>query len=234
MDNELPSAQAQVQPNQESSGIQSRIDELTARFRQAEENNQKLQQQIMEATAREAEAARRLADQVQRANAPVQQPIDPLAAYRDKLDPVAIEALQRSNEAMQRQMEERLQKMQAQYEAQQATFAVRSEIASTPGIPPDVAAKAEQLMSAWRAQGWNVPTAKDAIHIALGQHYESSIRRAAPVLSYQQNHAVPNVTPGFAPPPPTPRKGLPANFDSLAPDQQNLILEQNGVADESF
>lgn len=234
MENDTPSAQAQVPPQQENSGIQARIDELTAKFRQAEESNQKLQQQIMEATAREAEASRRLADQYQRATQPVAQVEDPLAQYKDRLDPVAVEALQRSNAMLQQQMEERLRKMQAQYEAQQATYAVRHEIAVTPGLPPEVAQKAEQLMSAWRAQGWNVPTAKDAIHIALGQHYESSLRRAAPVLSYQQNSTVPNVTPGFAPPPPQPRKGLPANFDSLAPDQQNLILEQNGVADESF
>jgi hypothetical protein len=234
MEQEQPSAQAQT-PAPEQSGIQARIDELTAKFRQAEERNQELNNKLLEQAARESDTARRYAELAQRQTAPAPAaPVDPLAAYREQLDPVAVKAIESVQQAMQAQFNSQFQAQQQKYAADTAIYAVRSEAAAVVGLPPEVRNQAEVLMQQWRAQGWNVPTAQDAIAIALGQYQMGQLRKAAPVMQYQANPNIPAVTPGFAPPPAPPRGALPSNFDSLSREQQNQILEQNGVADQPF
>lgn len=235
MEHEQPSAQADqnTNPQQEGQGIQARINELTAKYRQQEENSQKLQQQLLESAAREAEMARKYAEMAQKpAQAPA--PVDPLAHLKDKLDPIALEAFDAQRNAMQRQFEQQMAAMQRQLATQTAALQVQSLAAQVPGLPPAVAQEAVQLVQQWRAQGINFATEQDAIDIALGKYQRGQMARAAPVLHYAQNPAAPAVTPGFAPPPASRKKSLPDNFDSLSPADQLTIMEQNGIGDEPF
>lgn len=238
MDIEQPSAQAQDTntPPESGGGIQARIDELTAKMRQAQEMNQKLQEELLKKATNESEMARQMAELSTRqhlAQQSVAAPVDPLAAYREQLDPVALKAIESVTASLNQRFEAQLASVQQKYAVDSAALAVRSEVAAVPNLPPEVAQRAEQLMQDWRRQNWNVPTAQDAIAIALGQYQMGQLRKAAPVLQYQTNQARPAVTPGYAAPP-VPKPALPSNFETLSREQQNNLLEQMGVADEPF
>ena len=209
-------------------GVQSRINELVAKQRQAEERATALQQQLMENTAQMAQ----MAMQRQQPVAPVAAPVDPLAQFKDSLDPVAHAAIQAAVNATRQQMEALYAPQFAQQAAQIAGFAVQSEAAAIPGLPREVAARAAQLAAQWRSAGINYPPG-DAINFALGEYQRGQLAKAAPVAGYDpRNAGVPSVTQGYTPQPQTQARALPSNFDQLSRTQQNAALEANGVLDQ--
>lgn len=234
MDNEnQPSAQANDQvaeQPQNNEGFQHRINELTAKFRQQEEANQKLSQQLFEQQAKYASMIEQQI-QAQRA-APPQQVEDPLAPFKDQIDPTVAQAVQAAVNATRKQMEAQFNGILQQQAAEQAVYAVRAEAAALPNIPREVSQRAEQLMRAWKAQGLPI-IPQDAINFALGEYQRNQLLKAAPVRGYDPTAQVPPaVITGQAPAPQAARSALPANFDSLSYDQQNLILEKMGVGDQ--
>lgn len=232
MDHEQPSAQAaEGEQAPQNEGFQARINELVAKQKAAEEAQRAAEQRLMENTAQMAQ----MAYQAQRPVAPVAAPIDPLAQYKDQLDPVMTAAIQAAVADTRRQMQAEFQPVFAQQAAQLAGFAVRSEAAAIVGLPKEVTDRAAMLAASWRAQGLPFPPG-DAINFALGEYQRGQLSRAAPVLGYNPANAQPGVTAsGFIPPPPAPRgNALPSNFEHLSRAQQNAALEQSGALDETF
>lgn len=232
MEHELPSAQApeQAPEQQPNEGIQARINELVAKQRQAEEALKERDRQLMEQTAQMAQLAMQ-ARQV--AVQPPPPPVDPLAQFKDQLDPVAHAAIQAAVAETQRRMEAQYAPMFAQQAAQIAGFAVQAEAAALPGLPKEVTNRAAQLAAQWRSQGLQFPPG-DAINFALGEYQRGQLMRAAPVAGYNPAVQQPSITPGFAPQPAATTRALPANFEQLNRQQQQAALEAAGVGDQPF
>ncbi len=232
MDTELPSAQAaEGQDQTQHTGFQARIDELVAKQRQAEEREKEAQRQLMETTAQMAQMA---VQSQQRQVAPAPAPVDPLAQYKDQLDPVMHAAIQAAVADTRRQMQAEFQPAFAAQAAQIAGFAVRSEASQIPGLPKEVTDRAAMLAASWRAQGIQYPPG-DAINFALGEYQRGMLARAAPVLGYDPSKAQPSPSiHGFVPPPAPKGPALPSNFDNLSRAQQNALLEASGSLDETF
>lgn len=225
MDTENPSAQGS--DGVEKSGLQARIDEIIAKQRQAEERAQSAEKQLLETNARVAE----MAIQANRPVTPVYAPVDPLAQFKDTLDPVAAQAIAAAVAETQRRMEAQFAPMLAQQAAQIAGFAVQAEAAAIPNLPKEVQQRASMLAAQWRQAGLNFPPG-DALNFALGEYQRGQLLKAAPVMGYNPAAQPSNVTPGFTPAPAVPKSNaLPANFDSLPRAQQNQLLEQSGILD---
>lgn len=233
METELPSAQAiEGQDDQtQNTGLQARINELVAKQRQAEEALKERDRQLLEQTAQMAQ----LALQVKAAPAAKPEvPADPLAAYKDQLDPVAVNAIQAAVEATRKQMEAQFSSVLAQQAAQLATMTVQAEAAQIPNLPPEVVQRAQQLAAGWRQAGLSFPPS-DALNFALGEYQRGQLAKAAPVRGYNPAAQAPGVVPGFTPAPPAPRASvLPQNFDQLDRARQNALLEQTGILDDPF
>lgn len=222
--------QAAQQDTNRNEGIEKRIAELTAqKYAELERANQ-LQKELIAASQREAEQARQLA---QLHTQPRQAPVDPLAAYADKVAPEVLEALRAQAEQTKRQLESQFAQRQTALELETGVAQLRNAAFANKGIPPEVAQRAEQLFTGWRNAGWTQPTAQDALHIALGQYHAG---RPASAPAPQNFGSAPDVVPGFAPAPraQAARPSKPANFDSLGRAQQNAILEQTGDLDQPF
>lgn len=232
MSNELPSAQAteQAPEQQPNEGIQARINELVAKQRQAEEALKERDRQLMEQTAQMAQLAMQ-ARQV--AVQPPPAPVDPLAQFKDQLDPVAHAAIQAAVAETQRRMEAQYAPMFAQQAAQIAGFAVQAEAAALPGLPKEVTNRAAQLAAQWRSQGLQFPPS-DAINFALGEYQRGQLMRAAPVAGYNPAVQPSPVIPGFTPQQAATTRALPPNFDNLTRQQQQAALEAAGVGDQPF
>jgi uncharacterized protein YdhG (YjbR/CyaY superfamily) len=231
MDTDQPSAQATgTETPAVNEGIQARINELVAKQRQAEEALKDRERQLMEQSAQMAQLALQ-----NRPVAPAPVAVDPLAQFKDSLDPVAVQAIQAAVEATRKQMEAQYAPMFAQQAAQIAGFAVQQEAAAIPGLPKAVSDRAAQLAANWRAQGLQFPPG-DALNFALGEYQRGQLLRAAPVMGYNPAAAnVPAVLPGYAPAPSVPKtSALPANFDNLSRAQQMAALDAAGVGDETF
>jgi uncharacterized protein YdhG (YjbR/CyaY superfamily) len=214
--------------NTENAGIQARINELTAARRQAEEQVKLQQQQLIEQSAKMAE----MALQQRTAQAPAPQPqVDPLAQFKDQLDPVAMQAIQAAVAETQRRLEAQYAPMFAQQASQIAGFAVQQEAAAIPNLPKEVGQRAAQLAAQWRQAGLSFPPG-DALNFALGEYQRGQLLKAAPVAGYNPAaQTIPAVVPGYALPPQAPRTALPSNFDALPRQQQNDILEKSGLLD---
>lgn len=244
MDNESLSTQAnETNPTQapnpdQRSGLDQRFAEMTRKQYELQEKNQELQRQMIEAQAQQAEALQRLAQFQQK---PAE--IDPLASFREKVDPEVLNAMNAQMQAVtQRLQAEQAAKMQA-LELQSAVYQLRSDAAQLRGVPPEVAQRAEQLLIAWKRAGLSQVTSTDALDIALGQYQRGQLARANPVMQAQQSQAqfqyAPPVTPGappmaMMPPAPAQRSARPANFDELPRGQQNALLEKDGELDLPF
>lgn len=228
--------QASAQPTESTEananeGFQARINEMTAKYRQVEEQLKERDRQLMEQAARMAEQAL-IAQQAAARPAPAA-PVDPLAQFKDTLDPVTSQAIQAAIQETTRRMEAQYAPMFAQQAAQIAQFAVQAEVQNIPGVPKEVAARAAKLAADWRAAGLNFPPG-DALNFAMGEHMRGQLLKAAPVAGYNPAaQHVPQVTPGLNPPP-APARVLPPNFDGLSRQQQIDLLDKSGVADETF
>lgn len=231
MSNDQPSAQANDIAEQPavSEGVQKRFDEMTAARRAAEEQARQLQAQLMEQSATMAQLAMQAQ---QRQVAPVAAPVDPLAQFKDTLDPVAAQAIQAAVAETRRQMEAMYAPRLAAQDAQLAGMAVHSEAANIPNLPKEVAARAAQLAAQWRQAGINYPPG-DALNFALGEYQRGQLVKAAPVVGYDPRNAMPGVTPGYTPAPPQAHsRALPSNFDQLNRAQQNAALDASGSLDQ--
>lgn len=231
MDNEQPSAQA-IEPaeGQQNEGFQARINELTARTRQAEEALKERDRQLIEQSARMAEQALMASQQAR--PAPVA-PVDPLSQFKDQLDPVVSQAISAAIAETQRRMDAQYAPQLAQQAAQIAAYAVQAEVQSVPGVTKEIAQRAAKLAADWRAAGLNFP-AGDALNFAMGEHYRNQLLKAAPVAGYNPaGQSAPSVVTGYSPAPVAPR-ALPNNFEQLSRAQQNEILEKSGALDSPF
>lgn len=230
METDQPSAQATGDANPQNEGLQARINELVAKQRQAEEIAAATQKQLIEQSAQMAQ----MALQARQPVVPAAPPPDPLAQFKDQLDPVAAQAIQAAIAETKRQMEAQYAPMFAQQAAQLAGFAVQAEAAAIPNLPKEVKDRAAQLASNWRSQGLNFPPG-DALNFALGEYQRGQLLKAAPVAGYNPAAAAAaqqNVTPGFTPPTPAPRTtALPSNFENLSRSQQLAALDAAGVGD---
>lgn len=224
-----PSAQVDtvVADESQGSGVQKRIDELTAARRQAEERERAVQQQLMETTAQMAQLAMQARQAQQPPPAP---PPDPLAQFKDSLDPTTAQAIQAAVEATRRQMEAQYAPMFAQQAAQMAGYAVQAEAANIKGLPAEVTQRAAILAADWRSRGINLPVG-DAINFALGEYQRGQLTKAAAVSGYDPSRQPPATIQGFTPAPQTQTRALPQNFDQLNRAQQNAALEAAGILD---
>ncbi|MFT3866847.1 MAG: hypothetical protein QM729_21500 [Solirubrobacterales bacterium] len=214
-ENQLPVAPAETQTqNPEGNpGIQTRIDQITAEKYEA----------IARAKAAEAQVTAMLAQMQSQQAQPVQpQPVvDPLAQFRDKVDPVFFDMLKAQDEASRKQ----LAQVMAQNAAQVAALNVH-QMAAQRKLPAEVAQRAVALAQGWRMQGHGF-TEQDAIRFALGEHYE---KLSATAQTFAHN-------PGQPPAPlqgqaPTPQYRLPTNFANLSADEQERAYESSGLLDQ--
>ncbi len=230
MSNDQASAQPtdNVPAEPQNEGVQARINELTAKMREQERQNAELQSKLMEQMATSVQ----LAQQAQRQVAPAPIPVDPLAQFKDTLDPTAMQAIQAAVAETQRRMEAMYAPRLAAQDAQLAAMAVHSEAAAIPNLPREVSARAAQLAAQWRQAGINYPPG-DALNFALGEYQRGQLVKAAPVVGYDPRNAMPQtVIPGFSPAPQTQQaRALPNNFEQLNRAQQNAALDAAGIAD---
>lgn len=231
-ENENPPAQGQQTPaengdtsnageNQQAKqfeGFEKRINELTARFRGAEEV-------IAQKDAQLSEMVRTMSEMAMRQQQPVQ------AEPPVEIDPEE----RRKLEAILTPYQRRMEQMMANLEQQVAVREVQT-VASQYG-DDRLQNRAVQLMESWRKQGFSGWQPRDAVRYAAGELYEAEKLKAAQGQGEQQrfNQLSNNVITGqSAPPAPIASNGaLPANFDSLPNDKQLEILERR-LAGKTF
>ena len=224
MEENQPSAQAEQpqapaeQAPAVNEGIQKRFDEMTARQRDLERQNQELVASIL------AQAAKQ--QQVPAVQAPPE--ADPLAQYGDRLDPTVQEAIRAQANAIKKQYEGIISQQQAAFSAQLSEMQVYTQAAqSGVQIPDEVKAKAAQI-----ARQHN--TSPDiALKLAYGEFALDQQKKVSGVRGY-----VPPNTPVItsAAPAPTQSRGpaRPADFDDLDPRTQLQWLEKHGFEDSAF
>ncbi len=211
-----------VQPTEvaapDTSGFQARIDALTAQTREAQKTAQEAVQKMMEmatlATANRAPAP-----------APM---VDPLDAVRGEMDPRLVAVI----EADRKRFAAALQEKTVQLEVAQGKFAIQQQVASVPGLSPEVAQRAQQLYEQARLNG-SQASADEALRFAIGDEVIRQRQRAGGVAGLPTSvFNAPNATlPPVATPTVNPGYTLPANIDSLPPDQQIAAYEKAGFGD---
>lgn len=210
-----PEPQAQPAPQVEipaaapapaQDGYQKRIDELTQQLRERERQSNEAYRTIAELAARDAA-------QGQRQVVP-QTPADPLATYRDKVAPEALEAITH----MQVALEQKFARQYAQLEANFGVQQIATQASAVQGLPPQVIQHAQQLYQQARSQGLT-PSHDEAINFAIGDYVRKGGKLGqvtAPVPQYGNPNAVlPGQAPAFRP-----ATALPPNFDGLTRSQQ--------------
>ncbi len=207
-----------------SKGAQPRINELTAKFRDAERKLQEAQSEnVALRAARLVEGNR---------PAPVIEEVD---EFPD-MDPSVKALMNKKLGKLEAAFSQRLAATQAEYEsrfmAQEA-----AGIAAQHGGDEKTQEQARVYAAGLRKKGLNVSSEEAAI-FALGMAVKEG-RFNAPTGSApqqpQRRGAPPmgNVRgPSFNAPLPASEKPLPSNFDSLSPDQQLAILEKRGAGDK--
>lgn len=224
----VPPAQAPdaAQPDvSQQSGIQKRIDELTAQMRQAQEQNT----QLLSTVTQQAAQLAQFMQQGQKANEP-QQPADPFANV-DWTDANSVkQAFVQSQQTVEQKFARQYQQLQAQMQQNEVL-----SVAAQFGVKdPAVVQYAQQAVQYWQQKG--VPmNAMDAIRYAAGQAALGQLPQSQFGRPAQGAPHMPTQLPGSAP---APRgngapKGLPQNFDSLSLDQQEALLEKH-LGDKPF
>ncbi len=216
MDNENPIAQgpgnaAEPQNSNPNPGVQARIDELTAKFRETERLVQDKDAQI--AALIQAQLQLQAPQQHQ---APAQPQV--------QIDPEEAAKLEAFMSPRMKQLEAMVQRLEAANVAQQ--FNQYKQTA-----PPEVLKRAQELQLAWQRsgkQGW-VP--EDAFTYAYGEYNLKQGQQQSAVQQQRQfNQATQNVTMQSAPAPqPTTNHGLPTNIDSL-PLNDRIRLREAAIA----
>lgn len=201
-------------------GMQKRIDALTASRHQQAAQIEMLQQQI----------AQQMATLTERMSAVQAQPqADPF----EELDPALAKALRYQSSMM----EAKLAEQRKMFDTAMAAAQVQ-QVAQQANLPPEVAARAQQVMEGAKKNGLPM-NAQDAADWALGEairtgKYKPPAQQQAPRAANGQFAPVNSVYSTSPQVDVTPTvKPLPANFDSLDPDEQIRVLQARG-ADKGF
>jgi len=199
------------QAQQQFAGFEKRINELTAKFRGAEES-------IAQKDAQLSEMVRTVSELAMRQQAPV-------AAE----PPVEIDPEERRRlEAILTPYQKRMEQMMANLESQVAVREVQT-VAAQFG-DERLQSRALQLMDAWKKQGFTGWQPRDAVRYAAGELYEADKLKSASGQNEQQrfNQLGNNMLTGQSAPPASiaSNGALPTNFDSLPNDKQLEILER--------
>jgi hypothetical protein len=199
-------------------GFKARIDELTARMREAERVAQEAVQKQMEMAAQVVAS--------QRPPPPVS--VDALAKHREALAPELVEVL----EAERRQMQQTTQNLMRQLEAAQGQQAIYAEVAGNPAITSEVAQKAAELYRQSKLNG-SAATPQEALRYALGDELLKQQRRVSGVANIPVGqYNAPGISLPAAPPPPAASNySLPSNIDDLSLDQQLAAYRKAGFDD---
>jgi hypothetical protein len=216
-----PASEAAAQP----SGAEARINELTAKYREAERMNQ-------EATVRTKAYEDQVSQLVQALAAQQsQRPAHEPEAPAINIDPETQKLLNYVLSPIQKQLKDtqaQLAQMQQVGGAQQEFFHVDA-LGQQSKAPPEVVAAAKQTIMAWRAKGISasVANAKDALLLAAGEVAMRAFSGQAPAGT---GYPPPVPSGGMAQTAPQAQK-LPPNFNSLSNDQQLAAMEKLGFGD---
>lgn len=239
---EQPVQQSQVLP-----GVQARINELTAKFREqerkvmeAQASNQYLQeqnQQLMQA----------LLQRQQEVKATQPDPLAQLPEETRQVFDAVLSPLKQQLEEQKRMLEQARLATGAQAEMMQLDALLANQKA-----PPQLAMMAKQQLMTFRQRGLDPRTAsvQDALRLAWGDYamqlannggqppapqYQQPQYQQAPQYGYQSQPPPPMYGHGAPPPVQQSRaKPLPQNFEELSPDEQLALLDANGVGDVPF
>lgn len=197
---------------------QKRIDELTQRLNESTRQREEAYKTVAELAARDAALA-------QQHRAVPQAPEDPLAAYREKMDPTALEAMSQMQAAMERKFAQQYAQLEASFGVQQ----IGAVATSVPGLPPQVVQHAQKLYQEARQAG-HKPSHDEALNFAIGDYVRKGGKLN--VAPQAPQYGSPNaVLPGT---PPAPRTAaLPANINQL-PRAQQLALMRAHYENEPF
>lgn len=225
MDLENPNAQGQQTPAEnggaseqtnEPSGFQTRINELTAKYRETERALQMRDQQITDLMS---VMAQQVVHQPQ-VQAQAQPEIDP--EERTKMEAVFSPYLKRL-ESMLSQVQQGLTTTQVEAKRQ--------------GLPPEVAQRVEQLTANWQRKGIlnNVATLDDAVNIAYGEYArkrdtELAAKTAKGAFNGNGQHTLtangaPSIQPAGIP------RQHPADLSSRSNDAQLAYWDSIGAGD---
>lgn len=215
IDNEnSPAAQGTVETPEASgnpnAGVEARIAELTAKFREAERV----------AADKDAQIAALIQAQLANQQAYARQES---AQPQVEVDPEFAKAADAYVSPKLKQLQDTIARLEAATVQAQFAQLQASE-------PPEVVKRAQELQLAWQRsgkQGW-VP--QDALVYARGEHYaRQSQANVARTQQQNFNQASNNVSMASAPTP-SPTQGLPKNIDSL-PLHERIALREKAIAD---
>ncbi len=215
-ENGNPIAQGQeTEPEtpEKPSGIEARINELTAKFREAERALNERSNQVAE---RDAQIATLLTTLAAGRQEPVQtQQVDIDPDEQRKFDALMSPRMLQ----MQRQLERLEQELSASQFRQVAT-----------GVEPEVAKRAQELMGAWKRNGYSGWTPEDAVTYAQGEllRKQKSVAQTANQQRQEFNTLSHGVTSQQNSPPPAQARSvkIPKNIDQLPANKQAEIYEQ--------
>ncbi len=169
MSDEAPSAQGNLpettdtaasQPPADTSGVQARINELTARYHESERRSAAQQDQLMQLTA-----------ELVRARNPVVPQVDPIVASIDPGDRDKFAAMFKHYAAeITGPLERRVAQLQGSLQQTRASSVLGSI------DNPEIKQEAERLISGWRNAGLlgSVTTEEDAVLMAKGKFYDKA------------------------------------------------------------
>lgn len=223
-------AQVEPQPSQDENqheGFQHRVNELTAKWRQTEQERNELLKTVTELTAQQTDMVRRMQDQQSAAQAAQAKPeADPLQPYEQDLDPRVTAAIKATQAAMQRQFAQQMSVMQAQ----QGALLIDNQMGSVKGIDPTVVARAKQLYVQAKQQG-SQATPEEALRYALGDWYLQQAQKGAAVqgVSPQQFNTQMQTIPAPNPQPQNVTQNTPADFESWPLNKQIQYMEKLGL-----
>lgn len=202
---------AEPQSGNPNPGVQARIDELTAKYRQTESA----------LADKDAQIAALIQAQLQMQQVPQPQQVQ---APQVQIDPERQAELDAYMTPRMKQLEAMVQRLESAQVAQQ--FHQYKQVA-----PPEVLKRAQELQLTWQRsgkQGW-VP--EDAFTYAYGEYnLRQGQANQARTAQQQFNTASQNVNMQSAPAPAqTPNNGLPANIDSL-PLHERIRLREAALS----
>lgn len=219
-----PAVDPQSNSQNQSDGIQKRIDELTARFHEEAGKRQQAESLVAELIAKSAH----------------QQPVQQAAPDEADLALQRLESqyggetaavMRAAIEATTAKFTKQLAETQAMFANQQAVASIDSELQQRGIQNADVSKRAKELIAGWKQRGLQLLPG-DAITFALGEaalkpqpsrQSDGRFAPTSPVLSY-----------AGAPPAQVRRNAQPTNFESLSAEQQLQWFDQSGIGDKPF
>lgn len=228
---EIAPAQAVDVPveNQQSSegsgqnGIQKRIDELTARFHEANARAEAMAQANAQLIAAQVQRQPQVAPVVDEAEAEMQK--------LEQYSPEVAQSIRKALAAVEARVSKQVGATQAVLRAQAASRDLE-QLAQSKGIKDSrVTARAQALLQDWQAKGLQF-NAADAMTFAAGEFSMNPQQPRQVDGKFAPLDSV--VTAQGTPPVPRPKTSKPQNFESLPVDQQIQWFEASGLGDKEF